>query len=104
METLNKATSMIKNDWFCYASSNDVALPGKLKKEIEMCKKNNKFVCYSDYNVTDINLKTMKKHKFPSFNYNLLLKGNLSSGHSHPLVPFLFSFTSPLKFILYRVK
>ena len=73
---LNKATSMIKNDWFCYASSNDVALQGKLKKEIKMCKQNNKFVCYSDYNVTDINLKTIKKHKFPSFNYNLLLKGN----------------------------
>ena len=73
---LNKATSMIKNDWFCYASSNDFALQGKLKKEIKMCKQNNKFVCYSDYNVTDINLKTIKKHKFPSFNYNLLLKGN----------------------------
>ena len=73
---LNKATLMIKNDWFCYASSNDVALPDKLIKEITLCKKKKKYVCYSDYNTTNTNLNIIKKHKFPSFNYNTLLKEN----------------------------
>lgn len=73
---LNKATALIKGDWFCYASSNDVALPEKLKKEVYFCKKNKKAVCYSDYTVTDSHLRKIKTIAFPVFDYKKLLKGN----------------------------
>ena len=73
---LHKATELIKSDWFCYASSNDVALSNKLKNEVYFCKKNKKAVCYSDYITTDVYLRKIKLVKFPDFNYKKLLKGN----------------------------
>jgi hypothetical protein len=73
---LNKAMSLVKGDWFCYASSNDVAVLKKLNKEVQYCKNNNKQVCYSDYIITDKMLKIKKFVKFPEFNYSLLLKRN----------------------------
>ena len=70
---LNKAMSLVKGDWVCYASSNDVAVLNKINKEVQYCKKNNKLVCYSDYVVTDKLLNIKRCIKFPDFKYSLLL-------------------------------
>lgn len=46
---LNKATCLIKGNWFTYASSNDYIISTKLYNEIYRCQKSNKLVCYSPY-------------------------------------------------------
>jgi hypothetical protein len=78
---LNKATGMIKEDseWFCYASSNDVAVITKCEQEIAACLKAKKQVCYSAYAKTNALLKSMKPVNFHQFNYLKLLKGNFIS-------------------------
>lgn len=76
---LNNATKYIKGEWFCYASSNDVPLLDKIEKEISMCKKYNKKICYSCFYVTDDKLKIIKKKVFYPFNKIRLLKGNFVS-------------------------
>jgi hypothetical protein len=76
---LNKGVKLIKGDWFCYASSNDVAMPKKIITEIQYCIKNKKSICYSAYNKTNLILKNPKKVSFHSFSYLKLLKGNFIS-------------------------
>ena len=58
------ATKYIKNDWWCYMSGNDVALPNKLKDEISLCESENKKICYSAYNVVDENLNFIRTNQF----------------------------------------
>lgn len=48
---LNKAVFLVKNNWFAYASGNDVAYPHKMYKEINTCVENEKLVCYSAFDV-----------------------------------------------------
>lgn len=78
---LNKATSVIKDEsqWFCYASSNDVAVITKLETEVAVCTKAKKQVCYSAYAKTNALLKNIKPVNFHQFNYLKLLKGNFIS-------------------------
>jgi len=74
---LNNATKYIKNEWWCYMSGNDVALPNKLKDEINLCKKENKKICYSAYNVVDEELNFIRKLEFlNSYSFEINLEGN----------------------------
>lgn len=76
---LNKATTLIKGEWFCYASSNDVAIITKCEQEIDACTEAKKSICYSAYAKVDARLKNMRPVTFHSFNYLKLLKGNFIS-------------------------
>jgi len=73
---LNKALSYIKNDYFSYASGNDMAYPNKMFDEIDMCVKNNKLVCYSGFDVSNSILKVYKTRLFHKYSYESNLKGN----------------------------
>lgn len=76
---LNKAMELVTGDWFCYASSNDVAIKGKLYTEVTACTKYKKDVCYSNFLMTQHDLSKPQLKKFPSFNFFNLLKGNFIS-------------------------
>lgn len=73
---LNKALSFIKNDWFAYASGNDIAHPYKMFDEIDACVKNKKLVCYSGFDITNSNLEIQKTRLFHNYSYKKHLKGN----------------------------
>ena len=74
---LNNATKYIKNDWWCYMSGNDVALPNKLKDEISLCESKKKKICYSAYNVVDENLNFIRTNQFQdSYSFEKNLEGN----------------------------
>lgn len=76
-QQLNKATSAIKNDWWCYMSGNDVALPTKAKTEIDMCLKAEKKICYSAYNVVDSECNFIRLAQFPElYSFERHLAGN----------------------------
>lgn len=51
-EQLNNAVKFIDTEWWCYASGHDLAYPNKLISEVECCIKNNKKVCYSNYELS----------------------------------------------------
>lgn len=72
---LNNALKEINNEWWCYASSNDVSYPNKIEQEINTCLEQGKRVCYSAYDTVDEVgrfLGTRESHKF---NVNKLLRG-----------------------------
>ena len=73
---LNNSLNLVDGDWYCYASSNDVALPTKLKDEVELCIKNNKKVCYSAYYQSDKNLNNKKIIKFYNYSYRKHMTGS----------------------------
>lgn len=75
-EQLNKALSLIKNDYFAYASGNDVAYPNKMFDEIDHCVKANKMVCYSGFDYANADLKVYATKIFHDYNYERHLKGN----------------------------
>lgn len=72
---LNNAVKHVETDWWCYASGNDIAELNKIRSEIDLCKKLNKKVCYSDYTkVSPTGERTVVK--FPEYNFQKHLKGN----------------------------
>lgn len=73
---INLALKEITGDWFCYASSNDIAEPFKLRQEYERCIKDNKLVCYSQFNKTDERLRPISTVQARPYNYDLHLTGN----------------------------
>ena len=73
---LNAATALIKHHWFAYASGNDVALPTKIRDEIDICIAQNKKVCYSAFIVTDHRLNHRELRSFKNYDYDRHLKGN----------------------------
>ena len=73
---LNKAISFIKNDWFAYASGNDVAYSTKMYDEISSCVKHKKLVCYSGFDLTNNDLIVYKTRYFHDYSYEKHLKGN----------------------------
>ena len=75
-QQLNKAIKLVKNEWFAYASGNDIASPTKMIEEIECCIENKKKICYSNFYHTDENLKVTKTTNFYKYNYQAHLKGN----------------------------
>lgn len=46
---LNNAYKVVEGDWVTFGSANDIAIKNKLIKEVNMCLKTGKKVCYSDY-------------------------------------------------------
>ena len=46
---LNNALEHINNNWWCYASSNDIAYPNKIETEVSACLENGAKVCYSAF-------------------------------------------------------
>lgn len=64
---LNNALPYIKNDWMCYASSNDTAKPFKIKMEIELCLLHGKEVCYSAFDLVNPEGKYITTKYFHSY-------------------------------------
>lgn len=75
-QQLNNAMQYIRGDWWCYASGNDTAYEFKIASEIEMCIKNKKLVCYSDFMLRDPETKTEYQKKFHAYDYEKHLIGN----------------------------
>jgi hypothetical protein len=73
---LNNALKMVKHNWVSYISGNDVMLPNKMYDEISICLERKKMVCYSDYNVMDVNLNFIKTNSFFEYNFEKHLEGN----------------------------
>lgn len=73
---LNNALPHMTGDFFCFASSNDVALPFKCLLETRMCNDNNKDVCYSAYNYCDVNGKFTGRQLFHDYDYDKHKQGN----------------------------
>lgn len=71
---LNNAIKHIENEWWCYASSNDIAYPNKIEQEIYTCMKAGKKICYSaidTMNEEGVKNGTREMH---DFDINRLLK------------------------------
>ncbi len=76
-QQLNNATSLIKHDWWCYMSGNDVALPTKVKTEIDLCIREKKRICYSAYNIVDSDLNFVRIAEFEkTYSLERNLEGN----------------------------
>ena len=77
---INAAIPNVKEDWFCYASGNDVALPNKIHDEIRNNLNIKKEVCYSAYYKCDGNLNKISTQPLPSaYVYKNHLKRNYVS-------------------------
>lgn len=76
---LNYALQFIKNDWFCYASGNDVACDTKIYDEIQCCINNSKQICYSNFYITNEHLKIVKIKNCGPYDIKRHLKGNFVS-------------------------
>lgn len=76
---INRALKKVTGKYVCYASGNDVAIPGKLKIESDLLIKSNKLVCYSAFIQTDENLEFRKTRSFYSYDYKKHLQGNYVS-------------------------
>lgn len=73
---LNNALPHITGDWFCFASSNDVACTNKFELEIKRCKDTGKEVCYSSYDFVTASGRKIATETFPEYNYEQHLKRN----------------------------
>ena len=79
-QQLNNATSLIKHDWWCYMSGNGVALPTKVKTEIDLCIREKKRICYSAYNIVDSDLNFVRIAEFEKiYSFERNLEGNFVS-------------------------
>lgn len=76
---INNALPKIQGEWFTYFSSNDKALPDKLKNEITACESNNKLVCYSDFYEMSGDGIVGNKRIFHDYDYQRHLRGNFVS-------------------------
>jgi len=73
---LNNAIKLVKNDWYCYASGNDIAMPTKLFDEISTCIRMNKLICYSNFYRCDQNLNIINLASFHKYDFTKHLQGN----------------------------
>ena len=73
---LNNALKIVKNEWFCYASGNDVAMPNKLWLEISKCIATKKKICYSNFYHTNETFKVIKQTTFYDYDIRKHLQGN----------------------------
>ena len=65
---LNNALEHIDNEYWCYASSNDVAYPHKIEKEISTLLKHKKKICYSAYDTMTENGRFIATREMHNFN------------------------------------
>jgi len=64
---LNNALKHINTDWWCYASSNDIAYPHKIETEIVTCLEQDAKICYSAYDTMTEHgrfIATREMHRF----------------------------------------
>lgn len=66
---LNAALKLITGEWFCFASSNDVALENKINQEVQKCLSTGKKVCYSSFYYTDSELNITEEQRFRDYDY-----------------------------------
>jgi glycosyltransferase involved in cell wall biosynthesis len=59
---LNNALPLIKNEWFCYAAGDDIAVETKVRDEINACKSSGAKICASGFFITDSNLKETNRY------------------------------------------
>jgi len=71
---LNNALKHIKTDWWCYASSNDIAYPHKIEREITHCIVNRKKICYSAFDLMDERGRYMGSREMHNFDIRKLLR------------------------------
>lgn len=76
---LNSALKLMTGEWFCFASSNDIAKPNKIAQEIDYCQKARKLICYSAYQFADNDLNLGAVQPFYSYDYEKHLHGNFVS-------------------------
>jgi len=76
---INRALPMITGEWFCFASSNDIAQPNKIRLEIDSCIKTHKKICYSSFDRIDANGNTTNTQNFYRYDYARHLQGNFVS-------------------------
>jgi len=74
---LNNAVKKITGEYFCYASGNDLAMPYKIKTEVDILKKTGKKVCYSAFFREENNVR--KTAGFHNYNFKKHLAGNFVS-------------------------
>ena len=74
---LNAGIKEVTGDYFCFASGNDVALPGKLKLESDILKEKQKSVCYSAFQVLQNG--NVKNRMFHDYSFEKHLQGNFVS-------------------------
>lgn len=72
----------IKGDWFCFMSSNDIVNSNRLELEVEQCIKNNKLICYSDFDEFEETTGHRKTRTFFPYDYKKHLRGNFVSDAS----------------------
>lgn len=76
---LNHALPLIKGDWFCFASSNDIAYPRKLISEVELSLLYKREVCYSAFDyITETGTK-IRTQGFHEYDFKKHLVGNFVS-------------------------
>jgi len=73
---LNNAIPLIKNDYFSFASSNDMMTFDKYRTEITRMRRKGHKVCYSAFYVTDERLNIRTKQNFIKYNYKSHLQDN----------------------------
>jgi len=73
---LNNALPYMKGDWFCFASSNDIAYNNKCADEIEICIKNEKEVCYSSMDLLKENGRKYENVPLQDYDWDYHLKRN----------------------------
>ena len=76
---INRALGLVIGDWFCYASGNDMAVPGKLLDEVRCCEAAKAFVCYSAFFAADVHLAKRNLTSFYPYSYARHLKSNFVS-------------------------
>jgi len=74
---LNNAVKEITGDYFCYASGNDISMPDKIKREVNILKETGKKVCYSAFYRVENNVK--KTMFFHDYDFKKHLAGNFVS-------------------------
>jgi len=73
---LNNAIKHITGQWYCYASSNDVALENKLYHEVSTLIRTGKKICYSSFIKCDSDLNRHKTHRSKPYNLQAHYSGN----------------------------
>lgn len=58
---LNNAIKLVKNEWFCYAAGDDIAVSTKIFEEINACKEYGKKICASGFFITDSSLNELSR-------------------------------------------
>lgn len=76
---LNNALPFVTGDFFCYASSNDVAYDNKLLTESKTLIKTGKHICYSNFYLINEHGQRVRRTNFQEYNFQAHLKGNFVS-------------------------